>query len=202
MPTPPRIVLLRRHHAAHQGAGAHALRHHSARRDGRAIAYRDVLDGADLPGDHAAAPDLRAARKARLRRDHRVFAKLRVVAHLNEIVELDAAPQHRVCKAAAIDRAVRADLAIVFDAHATELQELHLPALFIRHETEAVCPDDRTGMDTDALADLRALIDRYVRIEHTVIANVTFITNDHAGVQGDAVADAAVLADGDTRMNR
>src|ERR1051325_1780510 len=115
MPAPPRIVLKRGYHPAHQRAGLHILGHDGARHQDRAVAYRDALDAADLPGNYAALADLRAAGKARLRGDHRVLADLAVVADLYEIVELDAAPQHGVGKAAAVNRAVRADLAVVFD---------------------------------------------------------------------------------------
>src|SRR5689334_16419152 len=132
MPAPPRIVVLRRHGAADDRARPHALGHARLSHNDRAVAYRDVLLRADLPGDHTAAPDFGAARKAGLRRHHGVFAKLAVVADLYEVVELDAAPQHGVFEAAAINRAVRADLAVVFDPHATELQQLHLPPLLIR----------------------------------------------------------------------
>src|SRR6185369_15071781 len=122
MPAPPRIVVLSRHGAAHDGARTHALGDSRLAHDDGAFAYRDVRLRADLSGDHATTPDLRASGEAGLRRHDRVFAKLAVVADLYEIVELDAAPQHRVCKTAAIDRAVRADLAIVFDADAAKLQ--------------------------------------------------------------------------------
>src|SRR5436305_199071 len=100
MPAPPRIVLLSGHCATHYCARSHALGHACLSQNDRAVAYRDVLLRADLAGNHATTPDFRAARKAGLRGYYCVFAKLAVVADLYEIVELDAAPQHRVFKAA------------------------------------------------------------------------------------------------------
>ena len=56
--------------------------------DTRAISDGDVTHNADLPADHAIAPDARAAADARLGRNYGVFTDLHIVGYLHEVIEL------------------------------------------------------------------------------------------------------------------
>ena len=72
-----------------------------------------------------------------------MLAYIAVMSDLNQVVELNAAPQNGIGEPASINRAVGPDLAVVLDNHATELEQLNLAAFFVRHESEAVRAYDR-----------------------------------------------------------
>src|SRR6201999_62105 len=100
------------------------------------------------------------------------------------------------------NRAICADLAIVFDANAAKLQQLYLMTGFIRHKTKTVRANDGACVNNDAVADLCALINRYIRVNHRVITNGAVIPDHSAGVQGHTITDATAIAYSDARVNR
>ena len=70
----------------------------------------------------------------------------------HQVVDLAAAADHGVGPAAAVDRAVGADLDVVLDQHAAELRHLEV-AVGAEREAEAVLADARAGVDDHAVAD-------------------------------------------------
>src|SRR4030095_2479664 len=109
-----------------------------ARHNDRAVADADVLIGSDLPGDDAALADLGAAGKACERSHNGLFADLNVVAELDQVVELRAAPDARFAEARAVYATICAEFHLVFDDDASDLQELELAALLVGREAETV----------------------------------------------------------------
>jgi hypothetical protein len=122
------------------------------------------------------------------------------VTDLNKIVHLHSATQNGV-RHSAINRAVRAYLAIVFDNHSSPLKQFHLTAFFIRDETESVRAYDRARMNDDAVSDKTVIVDRNIRMNDGVVAYATPVADDHSRMKSHAIPDFAVAANRDSRMN-
>lgn len=86
--------------------------------------------------------------------DHAVASDPNVVGNLDEVVDLRAIPDDRVAAAAAIDRAVGADLDIVADDDIAELRHLQMTVRAC-DESKAVLSNLRARMDDDPIADCR-----------------------------------------------
>src|SRR5881628_3128578 len=146
-------------------------RHARLRADQCAVADAHVVCDPDLPGQHHAASDARAAGDADLGDEDRVLADLHVVSELHEIVELGAAADDRVAEGRAVDRTVGADLHVVLDDDAARLWNLAMLRA-VEGEAEPVGADDRAGMHEHAPSEPRAGEQRHVRGQHAALADL------------------------------
>src|SRR5665213_2070568 len=90
-----------------------------------------------------------------------------VVRDLDLVVETHVVAEHGVAERAAVDRRIRADFAIVSDAHPAELRHLEPATLIgsatVEGETEAVGADNRTRVNQYAFAEGDLLHQRRAR---------------------------------------
>ena len=103
---------------------------------GDAVADADGLVAANAhhAGQHAAAPDLRAADDANAAANDALGTDAAVVADLHLIVNLDAILDHRVFNGASVNGRGGADAHVLADAHAAKLGDGRGRALFVAGE--------------------------------------------------------------------
>ena len=104
------------------------------------------------------------------------FADFDVVRDLDEVVNLRALADDRRAERAAVNRHVRADFHVVADDDVADLRHLAVNAA-VQHVTESVRADHRAGMDADALADFRARINRDVREQIHLVAELGIVAD-------------------------
>src|SRR5437016_4239281 len=98
-----------------------------------------------LPGGDDVIAKLRRPGDADLRDQQAVLADADVVADLHEIIDLGPFPDYRLAEGGAIDRAIRADLHVIFDADRSDLRNLVVPPALGR-ESEAVRSDHHAAV--------------------------------------------------------
>jgi hypothetical protein len=199
--TTPPLVILCGHHTANDLACVNALGDACPSGDHRMITDCDVLIRANLTGNDHASTNLRSSRKACERRHNGIFAYFTVVTDLNQVVELGTAPDPCYSEASPVDTAIRPDLHIIFDDHASQLQKLDLPPGFIRYKAETVCSDDSAAMNAASRTDFSAIVDRDVRKDHRIVTDANAIAKGYARMKRYAVADDGSAANGHAGMN-
>ncbi len=126
--------------------------------------------------------ELRRSGDAGLRDDQTVLADANVVCDLHEVVDLRALADHGFAECAPVDGRIRSDLDIVFDPYDSDLRNLAMPSAH-DNESVAVGPDHHAAVHNASASDLRAVVDRDVRVDDRVAA-------DH-----DVLADRGERAD-------
>ena len=177
------------------------------RADLHAVADRDVVGDADLPGEEAVAAHARGPGNAGLGRRDGVLADLHVVADLDQVVELHAAADDRRVGFGAVDAGVGADFDVVLDDDVAQLGDLVESAFGIGHESEsvgtdhgpgvedAVRPDGATFVDLHTGIERRVVADRYALSEVDLGVDLAVLADFHALLDDGKVADVALLAD-------
>src|SRR6185437_9485833 len=190
----PRAVFLdgraRRIHAGF----AYGVGHQRHRRDGNAVGDFEVAQHARAAADQAVAADRRAARDRRASGQRRVRTDADVVRDLDLVVEAHVFFEHRVLERAAVDGGVRADFAIVADAHAAELRHLD-PAVAVACQAETIGAQHRAGMDQYALAERHARHQRDLRGEARLRADDAIRADDAMRTEYRACFDARARFD-------
>ena len=184
------------------------------RADLHAVADRNVVGDADLPGEEAVAAHARGSGNSGLRRGDGVLADLHVVSDLDQVVELHAAADDGRVGLRAVDAGVGADLHVVLDDDVAQLGDLVEASGGVGHESEAVGADDGPGVEDAAAADDAPLVDLHARIERRAVADphaaadvylrVDLAVAAHFGPLFDdrEVADVALLAQAGTFVDR
>src|SRR5581483_12332699 len=126
-------------------------------------------------GDDVIA-ELGRSRDADLRNDDAVLSDAHVVSDLHEVIDLRSLSDHRFAERSAIDARVRADLDVVFDAHDADLRNLAMTAAHL-DESEAIGADDHAAMQDASLADSGAVVNRHVRINERVVADLDVVAD-------------------------
>src|SRR5881397_2379641 len=111
-----------------------------------------------------------------------------------EVVDLRAAADDRRTERAAVDARVGADFNVVLQNDVADLRDLEVLAL-VEDVSEAVRADDRTGMNADPRADLRAGAERHAREQADVLAHLAIGPDVIAGFEQAARADLRALVD-------
>src|SRR5258708_13353444 len=142
---------------ADRHAGRHIPHRPALGGDAGGGADGEMIGDADLATHHDAVADHRAAGDADLAADDAAAAEAHVVADMDEIIEHRAGTDHRIAGGAAVDRAIGAQLDVVLDDDAPELQHAQEP-FGAGHEAEARPADADPGCDLappahDPLAD-------------------------------------------------
>src|SRR4051812_24384275 len=99
----------------------------------------------NLPADYSVVFDHHTAADSRLRRNHNALADVAVVADVDHVVELRAAPDARATERRAIDAGVRAELNVVFDHNGSDLWKLVI-AVIVPHVTKTVRTEASSSM--------------------------------------------------------
>src|SRR2546425_5743212 len=145
--------------------------HPRLRLDDGALTYRDVIGDADLPGqDHTPLEPGRAG-NSDLGHDDAMLADLHVVADLDEIVDLGAAPDHRLPQHRTIDGRVGADLHVVLDHHRSQLGDLAV-AVAVPGITEPLVAHDGAGVNDHSASEPDAVAHDRVRMEHAALTHL------------------------------
>src|SRR3984957_20887499 len=96
---------------------------------------------AHLPGENAAISDFRGACKAHLAAEHRVRAYFAGVTHLDQIIDLGAAPDTGFAHGGAVDHAVRLNFHVVLDDGDAGLAHLVPASVGVARKTIAIAAD-------------------------------------------------------------
>jgi len=171
------------------------------RSDDGAFSYLAVSDYSDLTSQNYSPADFRRTSEADLRAEQGVFADLRSVADLYEIVDLDSATDASFADAGAVDAGVGLNLYVVFDDDRGRLRNLVPMSIVSLGETEAVGTDHDAILQQHVVADLAVLADHGVCVGEEVVANLNPAIDDDVRQQHGVVADLDVFVDDDIRAN-
>jgi hypothetical protein len=159
----------------------------NTRADGSVIAHPNLAADDGIVADDGAAGD------ASLGGDDDIPADPAVVADVDEVVDLGPLADAGLFESAAVDGGVGADLDVVFDDQGALLGKLGVSAgCRIADIAEAVCAEDSTGVDNDAVAESDAGVDGDARMEDAVPADRDIICKNTAGGDGCTLADGGV----------
>ena len=109
-------------------------------------------------------------------------------ADLHQVVDFRACADARRLKGAAVDGGAGADFDVVAELDRAELRHLHVPAL-LRAVAEPVRPQDRVGMNDNAVAEHGTVVEYDIGVEDHVVAELAASPIDDAAVQPAALAD-------------
>src|SRR5207245_5682989 len=124
-----------------------------------------ALPDAHLGSENDVFFDYDTARKTGLRGNHHVFSDLAVVADVDQVVDLGAAPDAGDFQGSAVDGRVGADLDVIGDFEAAGLREFHVVSgCRIAHITEAVAAEHGASIDDHSIAEPHPGIDGDVGI--------------------------------------
>src|SRR5271165_405808 len=185
--------------AADQRAGGNVVGYAALRGNDGGFADLAVPDNADLTRQNHAVANFRGTGEADLRAKQSIFADLRSMTDLHQVVDLDPAPDAGFADAGAVDAGVRLDFHVVFDDDRGGLRNL-VPMSFVSlGEAEAVRADHdailQEHVDADAavlahhgvgvgeeiVSDLYTAIDDDVRQQHSIGADLDVLVDDHIG---------------------
>ena len=124
-----------------------------------------------------------------------VFANLRAVADLYQVVDLDAAPDAGFADAGAIDAGVGLHLHVVFDDDRGRLGNLVPVSVVSFGEAKAVGADHDSVLQQHVVADAAVLADDRVRVREEVVADLHSAIDHNVRQQDRVVADLDVLVD-------
>src|SRR2546427_4864622 len=184
------IVVPRRHVAMDAGL----------RSDARAVAHRQMTRGPDLPAEHHARAERRAARETDLGGDQAVGADAAAVAHHHEVVDLGPMADDRRTECRAIHGRVGADLDVVLDDHAAHLWDLPV-SIRERQEPEPIAADHRAGVERDPVSDPHPLPHHHTRVRREGLADADVPVDDDVRVEHGAASDLDAIADHHVRAD-
>ena len=125
---------------------------------------------------------------------------------LHEIINFRALADDRRAERAAVNRYACADFHVVADDHVSDLRHFAMNAAVL-HVTKTVRANHRVGVDAHALADFRARINRHVRKQIHVVAELGVVADEIAALQDrprtdlHALANDAIRTDVRARIN-
>jgi len=154
-----------------------------------------MSDHSHLPGKNRARADFRGTAESHLRTQQRIFANVRAVAHLHQIIDFSAASNARFADAGAVDASVRLDFHIVSDQHRGWLRNLVPAALSSLSETKSIGAHHDAVLQQDPIAETAVLPHHGVRVREKVIANFYSAINDRVRQQHRVLADHDVFLD-------
>ena len=164
------------------------------------IANFQMVRNSRLRGDHDVITELGAAGETDLSHDQTMTANRDIVGDMDEVIDFCTLTNDGGAEGAAIDGRVRANLDVVVDDDVTDLKDFPMAAL-IEHVTKAVGANNGTGVDGDAMTDLRLAVKNDVREEADIIANPAVGTDivaahqNGTGTQMDAGAYDTIGSD-------
>ena len=187
--------MIDRRSAADDGPGRHVSRDPALRRNDRAIADLAVTHHSHLPGENHILAHVGRTGEADLRRQQRVFANARAVAHLHQIVDLYAAADVRLANAGAVDTGIGLHLHVIFEDDGFRLHDLVPVSGIVLGETEAVGSEDRAILQNHPVSQPAVLPHHGVRMSQKVVADFDSAINDHMGQKHSVGTDFDVLID-------
>ena len=145
-------------------------------------AFRFMADHADLPGQDDIIAELRAPGNTGLRHHQAVLANGYIVGDLNQVIDLRAFADNSWTQGAAVNGYIGPDFDVVAQEHIPDLRHLAVHTR-IQHVTKAIGADDAAGVDSDAIPDVRARVNRHVWEKHDVLPESASRAHKDASVQ-------------------
>src|ERR1700747_1142708 len=151
---------------------------------------------ADLSSEHGTLFDDAAAGEAGLCCDDHIFADITVMAYMHQVVDLRSAADSRFVQRATINRSIGADLDVIFDNQTSNLRELFIVSRFaVARVTEAVAPQNRSGVNNHAIPQVCAGINCDIRVHLDITSDGHTCANDRSLVNASAVFDPGAFTD-------
>src|SRR5256885_3987566 len=140
-----------------------------------------MITNAYLPANNCAALDFNTAADAGLRRNYNVLLDADVVAHMHQVVDFRAAPDHGILERPAINRDRCSNFDVIFNDEPTNLRELLIVSrLAIAYVAKSITAEHRAGVYVDTVADAYTRIDCHVRFNETALTDSGVFTDNRA----------------------
>ncbi len=189
-----------RRRAEHMLIGRHVLGHTRLRADHRAVADMNVIHNANLTRDNDVIACAARPGDAHLADQQIVFANPTVVSDLHQVIDLRSGPNSCRLKRAAIHGRAGPDFDIIADLDMPELRDLGVLAL-MGPVAEAIGADHGVGVNNDAVAHERVVIEHGMRIKRHVITQPAATAHDGPAMQSATGANDGPRTDHGERMN-
>ena len=163
--------------------------------DDGAVADGEMTGSAYLAGENAAVADFGGTGEAYLAAEHGVDADARGMADDDEIVEFGAAADASFADSGAVDAGVGLDLDVVLEDRWTGLLHFVPGAVALFGETKAICADDDSVLEDDAIADLAEFAHDGMGVREEVVADAGALINGDMAVEDGVAADVGVFFD-------
>jgi hypothetical protein len=137
----------------------------------------NVIANANLAANDGAIPDSATTGDSSLGGNHNIFADLDVVTDVHHVVDLRAPVNDCGIECSSIDRAIRANVDVIFDQQSPDLgKELVTPAL-VANVTESGRAHHRSRLQDYAVAQLGSGMYGDIRPNTTVLTDYHPCTN-------------------------
>src|SRR5215471_7930983 len=180
-------------------AGRHVGHHAAPRPDDCALADCHIVREPNLSGQDDAILDDDAAGDAALRDDDAVATDPHIVSDLYQVVDLGAFADDGIAIGAAIDGGAGADLHVVLNDDAADLQHFAVTACS-HHIAESVLANGAAGMNDHAIPD-QAIGDGSIGTDAALAANTHVGSNRGAGVDHRAHSNFGARTDNCARVH-
>ena len=149
---------------------------------------------ANLSAKHTPTAYLGRTGHADLGRHHGVLAHFAVVGNLHEIIKLHAPAHISAAHRGAVNASVCTDFHVVLNGYDADLRDFFI-TVWRGGETEAVGTDHRAGMECHAVAELAAVVNRGVGVNHAIFAKTRTLLDDCAGIDLTTFANRDIITD-------
>src|SRR5438105_734226 len=168
--------------------------------DLRAVTDFQMTGKAGLAGGNDIIAELCRSGDADLRDDQTMLSHANVVSDVYEIVDFRSFTDERFAERCPIDRGVRTNFHVVFDAHDSDLWNF-LVSPTDGDEAVTVRSDHHTAVQNASPADPRAVINRNVGIDDRVVADDDILADRRELADGDIIAELRRGSDRGERRN-
>src|SRR2546430_5652264 len=146
----------------------------------RATLHPDVIAETHLSANYAIIFNRYAATDTGLRCDHNPLANVAVMTDMNQIVDLRAATDPRAAQSRAIDAGICPQLNIIFNDNRADLRKLVI-ANVVAHVPKSIGAYDYAGMQNDPISNRHSVFEKYVWVNHAIVADCNVVANLCAG---------------------
>ena len=122
------------------------------------------------------------------------------MGNLHQVVQLHAFVNDGTAHGRAVHTGIGTNLHIILDNHITNLWNL-IVTICIGSKAEAICTDDRSGMNRYTVTDMAVVIDRYMRIDACVVTNHHIVTDAGKGSNVAVFSDLCRSRNKSQRIN-
>jgi hypothetical protein len=131
----------------------------------------DVIANSNLAANDGAVPDSATTGNSSLGGNHNIFADLDVVTDVHHVVDLRAPVNDCGIECSSIDRAICADVDVIFDQQTPDLGKELVTAALVANVTESGRAQYCSGLYDDAVAQFCSGMHRDIRPNTTVLTD-------------------------------
>src|SRR5262249_12300639 len=167
-----------------------------------AVSDLEVTGNSHLTGENDVASDLRASSQAHLRAKQSIFADVGCMSDLYEVVDLCPAADTSLADRSPVDSRVGSHFYIVFQNNDSGLDDFVVAAVILLCISEAIGSDLCAILKDDAVSDPAKRSHRDVRISFEVIADARASINVYERIERAVLSDVHIVFNDDIWCNR